>query len=217
MSLAARARRWLAGADGPARAGLPINELLAPLPLVAVALLGVNDWILKRAAAPEWLTGKLSDFAGIFVFPLVATAMLDLALFAAARLGAPVDFTLRRWKLALAIALEVIGFTVLKLWPAGSDLIVHAMRVVAPGTEVYMDPTDLLAFVVLPGTWWYGCRVIARGAYGRLAWAARRGAAEPFRDAIACGADASLVGELHAALAARADDRVAAALARLRG
>src|SRR5256885_6539386 len=212
MSAAARTRRWLAGADGPGRRGLPINELLAALPLVALALLGVNDWILKRAAAPEWLTGKLSDFAGIFVFPLVATALLDLGLLAAARLGAPVDFSLRRWKLAAAIALELAGFTILKLWPAGSELLVRAMRVVVHRTEVYMDATDLLAFIVLPATWWYGRRVIARGPYGRLEWAARRAAKQPFHDALACGADPTIVAELHAALAAGDAARTGAAL-----
>src|SRR5678815_5391636 len=103
MSAAARARRWLAGADGPDRRGLPLSELLAPLPLVALALLAVNDWVLKPTHMPKWLTGKLSDFAGLFVFPLVATAMLDLLLLAAARAGAPVDFPLRRWTLAPAL------------------------------------------------------------------------------------------------------------------
>lgn len=216
MSAAARARRWLAGADGPDRRGLPLSELLAPLPLVALALLAVNDWVLKPTHMPKWLTGKLSDFAGLFVFPLVATAMLDLLLLVVARAGAPVDFTLRRWKLATAIALEIAGFTVLKLWPAGSDALVDVMRVVVPRTEVYMDASDLLAFVVLPATWWYGCRAIARGPHGRLAWAARRGDPAPFADAVACGADPAIVDEVHAALAASESSRAAAALARMR-
>jgi hypothetical protein len=211
-----RVRQWLAGRDGPSRRGLPVNELLAPLPLLALALLGVNDWLLKPSAAPEWLTGKLSDFAGIFVFPLVATAGFDLLLLAAWLAGTRVDFTFRRWKLATAIAFEVLGFSILKLWPAGSELLVRVMRVVSHRTEVYMDPTDLLAFAVLPATWWYGRRMLARGAYGRLAWAHRAGAAEPFSDAVACGADARDVADLHAALAAADDARATAALTRLR-
>lgn len=213
---AARLRRVLAGTDAPGHPGLPVNELLAPLPLVALALLGVNDWILKPSAAPEWLTGKLSDFAGLFAFPLVATAAADLLLWVAWRAGARVDFTLRRWKLAAAIALEVAGFCVLKLWPAGSDALVRVMHVVAPRAEVYMDATDLVAFVVLPLTWWYGRAVIARGGYGRLAWAARAGVAEPFSDAVACGAPAGVVSELHGALAAGDAARAASTLAQLR-
>ena len=214
---AARLRRVLAGDDGPPRRGLPINELLAPLPLCAVLALAVNDWILKPSSAPPWLTGKLSDFAGLFVFPLVATAAFDLLLLGVASLGASVDFTLRRWKLAVAVVLELAGFAVLKLWPAGSAALVHAMRLGAPRTSVYLDPTDLVALAVLPLTWWYGRRVLARGAYGRLAWAARSGAAAPFSDAVACGADPALVAELHAALAAADGERVASLLAQLRG
>lgn len=212
-----RLRRVLAGTDAPGHPGLPANELLAPLPLIALALLGVNDWILKPSAAPEWLTGKLSDFAGLFAFPLVATAAFDLVLWLAWRAGARVDFTLRRWKLAAAIALEAAGFAVLKLWPAGSDALVRVMHAVAPRAEVYMDATDLVAFVVLPLTWWYGRRVIARGAYGRLAWAARGGAAAPFADAAACGAPAAVVASLHEAIAGGDAARTAATLAQLRG
>jgi hypothetical protein len=210
-----RLRRLLAGADDPMRAGLPCNELLAPLPLAALVALGINDWALK-GRAPVWLTGKLSDVAGLFVFPLVATAALDLVLLGAWRLGARLDFTLRRWKLATAIALELLGFSILKLWPAGSAALVAAMRVVAPHTTVVLDATDLFAFAVLPFTWWHARRVLARGAYGRLAWAARADADEPFADAVACGADAATVTALHTALAARSPHRITAALDRLR-
>lgn len=216
-AVAARLRRVLAGDDGPTRRGLPVNELLAPLPLFALLVLAANDWILKPSSAPPWLTGKLSDFAGLFAFPLVATAAFDLLLLAAAALGANVDFTLRRWKLAVALGLELIGFAVLKLWPAGSAVLVHAMRIGAPRTSVYLDPSDLVALVVLPLTWWYGRRVLARGAYGRIAWAARSGATAPFSDAAACGADPALVAELHAALAAGDRARAALRLAQLRG
>jgi len=217
MAMWSRVRRLLAGGDGATRAGLPFAELLAPLPLCALVVLGANDWWLKSSQAPRWLTGKLSDFAGIFVFPLVATAVFDLVLWAAWRLGAPVDFTLRRWKLALAVALTAIGFAVLKLWPDGSQLLVRAMRVVAPRTHVQMDATDVAALVTLPVTWWYGRRVLARGAYGRAAWALRRGAvAAPFADALACGAAPAIVDELHSALAARDLAAADAALTRLR-
>ncbi|HUJ62115.1 MAG TPA: hypothetical protein VLX92_26595, partial [Kofleriaceae bacterium] len=195
--------RWLAGDDGPAHAGLPVSELLAPLPLVALAALVINDWLLKGSAAPQWLTGKLSDVAGLFVFPLIATAALDLALYAAFRLGAPIDFTLRRYKLGVAIALTAAGFAVLKLSPELSGYLARALgALVGRRAEVYLDPSDLVALVVLPLTWLHGRRVLARGAYGRLALARRRPRADLYADATACGADPTIVAALEAAVAA---------------
>jgi hypothetical protein len=49
--------------------------LTSPGFLVAVALLLLNDWVLK-AALGNWATGKLSDFAGLFAFALFWTALL---------------------------------------------------------------------------------------------------------------------------------------------
>lgn len=217
----ARIARWLAGPDTTARGGLPVNELLAPLPLAALGVLVVNDWLLKPTALPHALTGKLSDLAGVFVFPLIATAAGDLALYAAARLGAPVDCTLRRWKLAAAIAATALVFGAMKLSPAIGGWVEHAWARVVGGSAVYPDRSDLIALATLPATWWYGRRVVARGAYGRLALARRRRDRAPYRDAIACGADRDAVDTLDAAVAAWLDGgpaaRVDAALARLRG
>ena len=39
--------------------------------LVAVGVLLVNDHVLKDAYS-SWLTGKLSDFAGLYFFPVAA-------------------------------------------------------------------------------------------------------------------------------------------------
>jgi hypothetical protein len=228
----ARAWRWLAGDDGPTRRGLPVAELLAPAPLAAVALLAVNDWYLKRSAAPGWLTGKLSDFAGIFAFPLIVTAVADSVLLACARSGLwrGVDFTLRRWKLACAIAATAVGFSVMKLSPVGSAWLAAAWAKLAGANRVAVDPSDLLALATLPLTWWHGRRAIARGAYGRLELAQRRASVgrvlqQPYADAAACGADPEVVSALEEAVDrwlagggdSAAGDEVAAALARLRG
>jgi hypothetical protein len=87
------------------------------------------------------------------------------------------------------------------------------------------DPTDVVALVALAGTWWHGRAAIARGAYGRLAFARARHAAgrplaAPFADAATCGADRAVVAELEAAVTAWLEGGPAApvdaALARLR-
>jgi hypothetical protein len=168
-----RAWRLLAGDDGPDKPGLPIAELLAPLPLVCLAILFVNDWVLKPSELPRWLTGKLSDFAGLAVFPLVATAAFDLVLYAAWKVGANVDFTLRRWKLATAIALTGGVFAVMKVVPEVALAIARTIGVVFGPTRIMPDPTDLVALPALAFAWWFGTKALRRGAYGRFAWAAR--------------------------------------------
>lgn len=205
----------LAGSDTTARPGLPIHELLAPLPVIAIALLVVNDRVLKGSAAPEWLTGKLSDVTGVFVFPLAATAVVDLIGFGLARLGVRWDFTLRRWKLLVAMAFTAVVFGGVKLSPAFGAWVEHAWAWLVPNATIYPDPTDAFALVMLAATWWHGRRAIARGAYGRLALAR-----PDFADAAACGADPAIASELDRAvtdwIAGGPAAPVDAALAKLR-
>jgi hypothetical protein len=185
VSYHSRAWRVLAGDDGPGHPGLPLAELLAPLPLVALAVLALNDWVLKPLAPahlPFWLTGKLSDFAGLAVFPLVATAAFDLLLWIAWRAGVNVDFTLRRWKLVVAISLTGGGFALMKLVPEVALAVARAIGLAFGGAAVMPDPTDLIALPALLFAWWFGTRTIARGAYGRLAWADRAKPARIYED-----------------------------------
>ena len=51
-----------------------LDLLTTPAFLAGLALLLLNDWVLK-AEYGNWLTGKLSDFAGLFVFPIFWTAI----------------------------------------------------------------------------------------------------------------------------------------------
>ena len=226
MSLHARAWRWLAGDDGPGRRGLPIAEVMAPLPIAALAVLVGNDWLLKPSrVVPGWLTGKLSDVAGLVLFPLLVTAIVDLALVAAFRLGANVDFTLRRWKLAVSIAATAAVFAALKLSPALASHAAAALAAITGRAAIVADPTDLLALPALAVAAWHGRRAIARVPTGRLELAERatrtgRPLAPPFADAAACGAPPDAVAALDAAftawLAGGPAPPVAAALDRLR-
>src|SRR5262245_10861531 len=52
------------------------SDLSQPLPLAAVLVLAVNDHFFKGSGLlPGWLTGKLSDVAGLFFFPLLLVAL----------------------------------------------------------------------------------------------------------------------------------------------
>jgi len=220
-----RLRAILAGSEGPGRRALPAGELLDPVALAAVLLLVVNDWLLKGRAPPA-LTGKLSDLAGLVCAPLIATAALDTMLWLAARLGAPVDFSLRRWKLAAAAAAVGIAFITVKLSPDAARAVERAAAAVGLGWRIAPDPGDLVVFPALALAVWLGRREIARVPLGRLevierAWRRRRTpVAAQLADVAACGANPPLVEELatalDGALAGGDEAPVWQALARLR-
>ena len=46
--------------------------------LATLLLLAVNDFALKGSAAPRWLTGKMSDFTGLFALPIVIVSIAEL-------------------------------------------------------------------------------------------------------------------------------------------
>ena len=54
---------------------LAMPEFFAPLPLLAVGLMVLNDWVLKPRLHNA-LTGKLSDVAVCFFLPLFISALL---------------------------------------------------------------------------------------------------------------------------------------------
>ena len=225
MPVHARAWRWLAGEDSTRRAGLPVSELLAPLPLLMIGLLVVNDWVLKPSMGGA-VTGKLSDVAGLAVAPLILTAAGDLLLLIGARLGLRVDPTLRAWKLGAAIAVVAVAFVAAKLSPAVADAIAARLAGVFGHAAIVADPTDLLVLPAIVIAAYHGRKAIARIPAGRVAHVARRHRAgrpiaAPFADAVRAGASADDVAALDAAVAAwlagGPSAPVDAALDRLRG
>lgn len=105
----------------------PIGErcrwLGRPWFFAAVALLAMNDQAFK-GAWPGWVTGKLSDFAGLVV---VATLVSVLV-------GGP-----------RGLALAGVGFLALKTVPGVAELVSPLL-----GGTTLRDPYDLLALLVLP-------------------------------------------------------------------
>lgn len=193
-------RAWLAGRDGPGRTAPPLGELLDPVALLAVVALGLNDFVLK-GRAPGWLTGKISDFAGLLFFPLALTAAWDVALW----LWGRGDFSLRMAKLGWAVALSGVGFVV---WKAFG--ILGAVR----------DPGDLVALVMLLPAWLIGRAEVARVPLGRLEVIARgrKSAQDELADVarVRPAADRALVDALASALDAGDGATAATVLATLR-
>jgi hypothetical protein len=145
-----RLRRALRGPD---RDALPIGEALHPVALAAVALLLLNDWVLKPRFRGSFVTGKLSDIAGLVFAPVVLSAAIGMLLWLANKLGARVETTLTRRRLVLCCAATAVGFAVVKLYPPVGDVIA---RMIGHGASFYPDWTDVLCTPCVLIAYWIG-------------------------------------------------------------
>lgn len=103
----------------------------------ALALLVVNDHVLKGSGAlPGWMTGKLSDLAGLVVAPALAVWVLR-----------PRSRGMR----ALVFALPVVPFALSNLLPGVARGLEQVMAFAH--WRIWSDPSDLIALVVLPLAW----------------------------------------------------------------
>jgi hypothetical protein len=143
--------------DVPDAAG----ALLHPVTLAALALLLLNDHVLK-AAWPGPVTGKLSDLAGMAFFPILLLSAWELV------------FALRgRWRgptvlaLATAVAVTAAGFILIKTVPMAAQtagwmlgwsqwllslpvhLLMGAPLPPISRAMIVADPTDLAALPAL--------------------------------------------------------------------
>ncbi len=166
--------------DGRERAAVPGDALLHPVPIAAIALLVINDHVLK-AAFPGALTGKLSDVAGMAFFPLLLVSAVEVIAAAA-----------RRWRgpshglLVAAVVSTGLVFAFAKAVPAGNaayetglGLLQWPFRVAAAAlasqplprpapVEAATDPTDLVALPALVLPWLVGrARLPARAVPAR--------------------------------------------------
>ena len=141
-------------------AASPWLALMHPVPVAAIALTALNDHLLKQGhLLPAAVTGKLSDVAGLFFFPI---AVVTAARAARQRFG-------WRWRGerygSLAVALTTaLAFAVCKLSPAVCSWLSAAVLVVP-------DPTDLVALPAIAWAWWWLTRRRPDDAFTSPAWA----------------------------------------------
>jgi hypothetical protein len=144
-----------------ARRGAAVSALLHPLPLAAIGLLVVNDHVLK-AAYPGWVTGKLSDVAGLVFFPLLLAVLVELVVPGAPSLRVAIGCAAATAIAFLAVKtcapatrLAELAFGALQ-WPFRAAA--AALHGAPPGpllpAVLVRDPTDLLALpAVAAGPW----------------------------------------------------------------
>ncbi|MEM7159670.1 MAG: hypothetical protein AAF799_42915 [Myxococcota bacterium] len=137
----------------------PTRALLHPLWLGSLAVLVLNDHVLKGASAlPSVVTGKLSDFVGLIVAPVLLAAVLRVR-------------TRRGWLLS-QVAVGA-GFSAIQLSAVAAEQWSAAMAAIGFPWVITRDITDLVALPALALGYW-----ALRGAMERPVVGAGRRTAE---------------------------------------
>jgi hypothetical protein len=150
-----------------------LNCLSHPSSVLCIIILLVNDFVIK-ALWPSWISGKLSDFAGLYFFPFLLAFFLAIAL---NRLSIQ-----RRTIGLIAMGMTGVCFGLIKTIPLinewSTDFLESFLGIPA---EIVLDPTDLTALIMLLPSWslWnradpsrsprYALLVVALGSLASLA------------------------------------------------
>jgi hypothetical protein len=140
------------------------DGLLHPLALTSVFLLVLNDHLLKPHWG-GWLTGKLSDFAGLVFFPLLLqhcwrlftrTSSPDVRVLKTACLLTAVVFSLvKTWPLATLVWSHSLGALQWPFWALIETAWGRPRPPLRPVLTV-TDPTDLIALPSIGLALWIG-------------------------------------------------------------
>ncbi len=113
----------------------PLNH---PVWWIALALLLLNDLVLKRSSMAGAVTGKVSDFAGLIVAPVLVASIVR-----------PKTKTAR----LTCLALVCLPFVAINVSTKAASLVVWAASLGGLEWRIWSDWTDLAALSVLPVAW----------------------------------------------------------------
>jgi len=116
-----------------------LSLLSHPISLAALGLYAVNIFMLQRLS-PNWLTGKLGDFAWVFVAPFALTALLAWLL--------PLRYNRHAFTFAVVGIVLIFGLT--KTIPIISGL----ENLTGHPISFVQDASDLSALMVVPAILW---------------------------------------------------------------
>jgi len=116
-----------------------------PISLLCIALLLLNDHVFK-VISPSWLTGKLSDFAGLFFFPFIVAAGLSFGFS---------KFGLSSRQLGqISFGIVAIWFVLLKTFPPINYLTIQfSSLLIGSPTRFVLDASDIIGLMTLIPAW----------------------------------------------------------------
>lgn len=162
---------------------LPLTLLVRPWPVLALVVLALNDHVLKGSGlVPNVVSGKLSDFAGLFYFPLLVVTLVNLTSTTLARVLRRAALPLlgaTTAQLAVACGATALVFAAIKISHDARDVYARVVATLqwwhdAPRVSVVVDPSDLVALPMCALAFVFGRHMIARLPPGRLAMARAR-------------------------------------------
>ena len=115
-----------------------LRALAHPGSVLALVVLVLNDHVLKQAW-PGWVTGKLSDVAGLVVAPVLLATVLAVVRTPGA--------------MPLALAATGAGFVFCKTSSFGAEVTSSVWSLFGTPTMIRADVTDLLALPALYAAW----------------------------------------------------------------
>lgn len=123
-----------------------LNLISHPFVIFSIALLFINDWIL-RIYWPSWWTGKIGDFAWLFFFPLLIASVLSIILPSKI---ANQEKTIKQFSVILTLFIFILPKTI----PAVNVYLNQFLELVFGfRTSIRRDPTDILALFSLVLFW----------------------------------------------------------------
>ncbi len=136
---------------------LYIDFLVKPLPIFCVTTTFINDHWLKYHFA-GFITGKLSDFCGLFYFPLFLCGLVIIA--HRYLLRRPPWHFLPKTLLSLNLFLSGVIFTLVKAYSVATMLYLEFLSILGIRAQVTKDHSDLLALSVLFFSYRFGQKYI---------------------------------------------------------
>jgi len=150
---------WRCRSAGPRRP-LPGDLIVNAVTVCCALVLIVNDRVLKTSY-PTMISGKLSDFFGLVMFPLVCVGAFELL-----RARGSSRWMVAASTMSWVVVVEGVAFSAIKLWTPAADVYrsvvsggLWLMKVpfavgegwpALPRALHIQDPWDLMALVVLP-------------------------------------------------------------------
>lgn len=125
-------------------------------PLTTVFFMFLNDHFFKYAY-PGLLTGKLSDFLGLFYFPLLLCVLTLLF----GRLVLRKNISLTKRILIASILIADVIFIAAKSTVWGNEAVVGFLNIFIT-SRLVQDPWDITALIMNLGTYFYAKRFITQ-------------------------------------------------------